>query len=442
MKQKKYPTYKPSGVEWIGEVPDHWKVVKFYFITKLMTCGHASTPNYVDEGGYMFLSAQNIKEEKISLFEYRNISDELHFQLTKNHKVEKGDLLQVRVGGESTIGQTAVVEIDDAFSIYVSLTHIKLDTSSVYNYYVKNLCNSTRFKEYCGVVMKRGAGVANLNVSDLQTVKIPLPPLYEQKAIAYYLEKKAALIDSAIRKKEKLIELLQEEKTAIINHAVTRGLDPNVKMKDSGVEWLGEIPEHWDVKRLKHVTDNIQTGSTPPTSEEIYYEDGTFNWYSPGDFNETFELVESTRKITLEAVESGVVKTYPKYTVLVVSIGATIGKSALCLVECSSNQQVNAVSFSDTVDPWYGLFYFRTIQTFFKSLSNSATLPIVNQSQMKELLFPVPPLEEQKRISAFIKDFNSKFETTALQLKRTIEYLQEYRTALINEVVTGKRCVI
>ena len=174
---KPYPKYKDSGVEWIGEVPEKWEVIKFKYITSLMTCGHAATPDYVASGeGVPFLSAQNIKNEQVDLSDFRYVSNELHNNLSKNHCVQKGDLLQVRVGGESTIGQTAVVEVDFDFSIYVSLSHIKLNTLA-HNAYVKHLCNSVNYRIYSSLIMKKGAGVANFNVSDPKKIKIPLQRL-------------------------------------------------------------------------------------------------------------------------------------------------------------------------------------------------------------------------------------------------------------------------
>jgi len=181
---ERYEKYKDSGVEWIGEIPEGWEVIKFKYVTNLMTCGHAATPNYVSEKeGVIFLSAQNIKNKKVDLFDHRYISNELHNSLTRNHWIEKGDLLQVRVGGNTTIGQTAIFDLDFPVSIYVSLSHIKLNSKATGGY-IKHLCNSEKYRIYSSLLMKKGAGVANFNVSDQEKIKIPLPSISDQTAIA------------------------------------------------------------------------------------------------------------------------------------------------------------------------------------------------------------------------------------------------------------------
>ena len=146
---------KDSLVEWIGEIPEHWGVKKFTYITDVINCGYTSTPEYVDEG-VMFLSSQNVKKGKLDLWKYNFISRQLHEELTKNRKVKKGDLLVVRVG--VGIGNSCVVEIDDEFSIYVSLTHVSLKDGYL-NYYFNYLFNSTNFIDECILLSKPGGGV-------------------------------------------------------------------------------------------------------------------------------------------------------------------------------------------------------------------------------------------------------------------------------------------
>ena len=210
---------KGSGVDWIGEIPKHWNIIKFKYITSLMTCGHAATPEYVDDG-VLFLSAQNIKNGKLEITKYKKIKHELHSLLSKRNKIKKGDLLQVRVGGASTIGETCIVDIDIDFSIYVSLSHIKLNEICDEKY-IKFLCNSSRFREACSVEMKKGGGVANLNVSDLERYKISIPPKKEQECIANVLEKETDIIEKILEKFKIKIDLLKEYRQSLISSVVT-----------------------------------------------------------------------------------------------------------------------------------------------------------------------------------------------------------------------------
>ena len=212
---------KDSGVDWIGDIPKHWQTIKFKFGTDLMTCGHAATPEYVEDyKGEIFLSAQNIKNEKVDFKKHNYISTDLHKMLTKHHKVEYGDVLQVRVGGKSNIGQTAVYESEKEISIYVSLSHIKLN-HRFSAHFIKYLCNSSRYKEEASVLMKQGGGVANFNVSDQEKIKIPYPPISEQQQIVEFLDEQTQGIDKTVSNEEEKIKLLKEYRQSLISSVVT-----------------------------------------------------------------------------------------------------------------------------------------------------------------------------------------------------------------------------
>ncbi len=209
---------KDSGVEWIGEIPSHWKCMKFTHITDNITCGYTSTPDYYDEG-IMFLSSQNVKKGKLDLWKYNFISEELHGELTKHRRVVKGDILVVRVG--VGIGNSCVVDIDDEFSIYVSLTHVRLKPIKYYNYFYNYVFNSPKFKEECLHITKHGGGVGNLNVKDFERFKFVVPPLKEQQQIVEYLDEQTQIIDNTISIEEKRIELLKEYRQSLISEVVT-----------------------------------------------------------------------------------------------------------------------------------------------------------------------------------------------------------------------------
>lgn len=428
---KQYKAYKDSGVEWIGEIPKHWDRIKFKYITTMMTCGHAATPHYVEQGGKPFLSAQNIKNEDISLSVLKFVTSELHEKLTKNHKVEKGDLLQVRVGGKDTIGQTAIFNLDFDVSIYVSLAHIKLNKLA-FNGYIQFLCNSVEFKNYCGVLMKKGAGVANLNVSDVEIMRIPLPPLEEQIQIAKYLNYKKSNLDTIIAKKEQIISLLQEERTAIINQVVTKGLDPNVPMKDSGIEWLGEIPKHWNVIRVRYVFDIIKN-----ISGQLGY-----------------DVLSITQKgIKIKDIKSGAGQLsmdYSKYQIVnkgdyamnhMDLLTGFIDKSKYLGVTSPDYRVFRNKSEEGKSDYFLYIFqmcYYNKI--FFPLGQGSAQagrwrLPTI---RFRNFRIPVPPINEQNKIVNFINQELMRIDNIISKTQQEIDLLKEYKTALINNVVTGK----
>ncbi len=441
----KYDSYKDSGIEWIGKIPRHWKKIKFSYITNLMTCGHASTPEYVEEGGIPFLSAQNIKNEKLDLTVLKQVPISLHESLIKNKKVKKGDLLQVRVGGADTIGQTAIVDLDFDFSIYVSLAHIKLNELA-FNGYVKHLCNSVEFKEYCSVLMKKGAGIANLNVSDVASMLIPLPDIEEQTTIANYLNHKTSQIDDLIAKKERLIQLLDEERTAIINQAVTKGLDPTVPMKDSGIEWLGEIPAHWEVKKLKQIF-NSSKGLT--ITKENLESDG-IPCVNYGEIHSKFGFEVDIDKHQLKFVNPTYLESDYKSLIqtgdFVFADTSEDISGAGNFTYLKSNHEIFAgyhtiiLRAQLDIESRYFAYQFDSIpyRTQIRQSVKGIKVFSITQGILKNTSLWIPPIDEQKQIIEFLDIETDRIVSFKNSTRKEIELLKEYKTALISEVVTGK----
>src|SRR5690606_11855870 len=174
--------------------------------------------------------------------------------------------------------------------------------------------------------IKQNTGIQNLDQQQYLDERAPFPPEAEQIAIANFLDRETGKIDALVAEQEKLIALLKEKRQAVISHAVTKGLDPSVPMKDSGIEWLGEVPAHWDVLRLRRFATSVQTGSTPTSSPPDEAAEVGVNWYTPGDFSTNIRLAASTKKVGYRALDASEVKVFPKGSVLVVGIGATLGK--------------------------------------------------------------------------------------------------------------------
>jgi type I restriction enzyme S subunit len=287
------------------------------------------------------------------------------------------------------------------------------------------------------ISLSYGGGQPNISQAIISAIRMHCPPIVEQTTIANYLDKKTAQIDELIKGKQKLIELLKEERTAIINQSVTKGINPKVKLKPSGIEWLGDIPAHWEVKKLKYVADKVLTGSTPPTNEDSYYDDD-IDWYTPADFSDNLLLQNTKKKIAQVAIDDDVAKLFPANSVLLVSIGATLGKVGYIIKPASSNQQINAFTFKSRGAAQFYANFFYVKKMNIVSLANSATLPILNQAQAKDIVLPVPPHEEVEVIIKFITTNTGQIDTTISTIEKEIELMLEYRTALISEVVTGK----
>jgi restriction endonuclease S subunit len=311
-----------------------------------------------------------------------------------------------------------------------------------------------------------GGGQPNISQNILKDIRIFCPTLPEQTIIANFLDRKTTELDTLIANKKSLIELLKEERTAIINHAITKGISglnhdsldlldskdyenqenqsnpknhgsDNVRYKDSGIEWIGEIPEHWEVKRLKSVSESVKTGSTPPTEDESYFKPEEIDWFGPADFGE-FILKDAKRKISKLAIVENKCRLFPKNTILLIGIGATVGKVGIALKECASNQQINAIILKNEVSPFYCLYYLSLIRDIINMEASSSTLPIFNQTQTKNIIIPIPPISEQLEIANFIEIKTTEIDTIIYQTEKEIDLLKEYKTALISEVVLGK----
>ena len=406
---KPYPKYKDSSIEWIGKIPEHWDVEQLKWNTTF-------------EYG-VSLSSEARKDGDIPVFGSNGITGFHDAAITKSPCLI--------IGRKGSFGK---VNWSDKECFPIDTTYYVDQTKTINNlrwlYYILLNLRLDQFS--------RDTGVPGLNREDAYQNFLPLPPISEQTAIAAFLDRKTAEIDKLIANKQKLIGLYEEKKQAIIKQSVTKGLDPDASMKDSGIEWLGEIPEHWEVKKLKWVTKNILTGKTPSSTNPSYY-NGNINWFSPGDFNDEIVLSNSTRKITSLAISEAGISMYPANSILLIGIGATLGKVGLIKDSGTSNQQINAIICdSDFILPYYGLYFLYVHKQVIISHSNSATLAILNQSHTKELIVTVPPINEQNAIVKHIEITYGKIDQIIEKLEKQVVLYQEYRTALISEVVTGK----
>ena len=268
---------------------------------------------------------------------------------------------------------------------------------------------------------------------------IPLPSANEQKLISRYLDKTTSQIDSLVKKIQKKIELLKEQRTSLINHYVTKGLDPNVEMKDSGIEWIGEIPKHWILSKFGFVA-SLETGNTPSKSEEDLYfteDQNGFLWVKPSDLDVGFQGVsDSEVKLTFEGREQS--RVIPKDSILVCCIGNTSGKFSIANCDLSTNQQINSITFKDQILPRYGLYYMGVFGRDLLKWMNFVTLPIISKGDLSQQPVIVPPKSEQKEISEILDKIISEHKVvTELHLQK-IQLLKEYRQSLISSVVTGK----
>ncbi|MFM6135614.1 MAG: restriction endonuclease subunit S, partial [Sphaerospermopsis kisseleviana] len=276
-KYQGYDQYKDSGVEWLGDIPEHWEcmTLKRHLLPKV---GAIKTGPF----GSQLLSSE-MNDTEVKVYNQRNVLDqdfvggtnyisEIKYQELKSFEVFPGDFLITTRG---TIGKCAITPADCPKGIlHPCLMRLQLNPKSLLDHFLMYLLQDGEvILEQLKI--KSNATTIDVIYSDsLKSVFIPTPPLEEQKKIARFLDYKTKQIDDLIAKKETLIEKLDEKRTSLISHAVTKGLDVNVPMKDSGIEWLGDIPKHWEVKRLKFLVTKIGSGKTPKGGSEVYINSG------------------------------------------------------------------------------------------------------------------------------------------------------------------------
>lgn len=419
----KYEAYKDSGVEWIGAIPVHWNSFPLCAKSKLKSISN----NENEELLSVYLDKGVIKFDDVDAKRTNTTSSDL----TKYQLVDPGDfVLNNQQAWRGSVGVSDYRGIVSPAYLVLSLSEDIVPRFG--NYLFRDGAMVANY-----LVSSKGVGTIQRNLywPQLKRALVFLPPTEEQLLIACFLDKKTALIDEAISIKEKQINLLKERKQIIIQQAVTQGLDPNVPMKDSGVDWIGKVPAHWEVKKMKFIFDSIQTGTTPVTSEPKYF-DGDVDWYNPKDLNAGY-LDKSEKTLSELAIKHGQAKIFPGDSVLIVGIGATCGKTAYLKSSSAFNQQITG--FSSRHENAEFMYYLISMySSVMLKVANYTTLPILNNEFFKHFLLPCPSKIEQDRIVGFLRIETLKFEKTIEIQLQQIERLKEYKTTLINSAVTGK----
>jgi type I restriction enzyme S subunit len=417
-KFKRYERYKDSGVEWIGEIPEHWNISKLKYLTYCLD--EKRIPLSSEQRGEM--------QGDIPYWGANCIIDYV------NDWIIDGEVVLLGEDGAPFFDRNKDVAFYSNEKIWPNNhVHVLRALQSINAKLLTYILNTVDYRNYIN-----GSTRDKLTQSEMKNILIQLPSAQEQKAIANFLDQKTSEIDGLIADKEKLIELLQEKRQAVITEAVTKGLNPNVKMKDSGIEWIGEIPEHWNVEPIKYMVKTIQTGTTPTTKNDDYF-DGDIQWFTPGDFHGSKELYEASRKISNLAVIDNEARLFPKNTVMIVGIGATVGKVAKLGVEGSFNQQITGLIVNEQRLNCDYLYYWLYInQETIKNISNYTTLPIINNEFVKNFECLSLPLDEQQAIVNYLNQKTSEIDDLILKIRLQIQKLKEYRQSLISEAVTGK----
>lgn len=437
---KPYPAYKASGVEWLEQVPAEWEISKLGYLSWVrarLGWKGLKAEEYVSEG-YALLATPNIKFREID-FENVNFVSKARYDESPEIKIRVGDVLLAKDG--STLGTTNIVkELPVEATVNSSLAVItpgpKLESTFLHFYLRSELVVSTI------QLLKGGMGVPHLFQSDLNRFNVPLPPLQEQKTIVSHLEKETARIDALVEKKTCFIELLREKRQAVITQAVSKGFESSVKLKESGVAFLGEVPEHWDVTPLKYVTSHIGSGKTPTGGAEAYQDSGVIFLRSQNVYEDGPRL-EDVAFISKEIDEEMKGSRVKENDVLLNITGASIGRS------CHVSRDIGAANVNQHVciirasvreyGPWIArLMSSHAAQSQIDYFQNGAGREGLNFEQIGNMAFAYPPPAEASKIVEMLNQRVKILDSLVLKSERSIELLKERRSALITAAVTGQ----
>lgn len=436
---------KDSGVQWIGQVPEHWEVCKIKNIGLFYS-------GLINKRGDDF----NVEEtDKFAYYiPFTNIFNNVEIDVTQLRKVKvnpveaqneaKENDIFFLMSSEDTegIGKTAVLrELTAEYKpLYLNsfCKGLRITSNEVDAIFLNYFMSSDAGNTFCRL-QANGFIRINLRLTKLVDCPVLLPPLSEQRAIADWLDAKCADIDAAIELQQRMIDKLKAYKTAVIHQAVTKGLDKNANLKDSGVQWIGEVPEHWEVCKIKNKF-MIISGGTPKSDVESYW-NGDVVWVTPADYNtEDKVIVKGKRNITEEGLKNSSATILPKNSIIF-SKRAPIGLVAINAVPLATNQGCLGCIPKLNVDTIYSYFLLSSFQKQFELLGSGTTFKEISLSSFSSFVIPLPPLTEQRAIADWLDAKCADIDATIALKEQKQEKLKAYKKTIIFEYVTGKKQV-
>jgi len=429
-----YPEYKDSGVEWLREIPTQWEVLRL----KTFALVQLSNVNKKSEEGQIAVRLCNY----LDVYNNERISDNLNFMnatatpdQVRRFSLHRGDVLITKDSESWTDIAVPAVVSDDLEGVLCGyhLAHIK-PVTKVSGAFLSRAFSAVGTRDQFYIVAN-GITRFGLGSDGIRTGLFAIPPISEQMIIASFLDRETEKIDALVAKNERLIELLQEKRTAVIARAVTQGLDPNVPVKNSGIEWLGEIPAHWMVKKVKRLC-LVRRGASPrPIEDPIYFDDdGEYAWVRIADVTASNRYLESTTQKLSALGKSKSVPIEPGE--LFVSIAGTVGKPIITKIKCCIHDGfVYFIGLDENREFFYYVF---SCGEPYKGLGKFGTQLNLNTDTIGDIYLPVPPSSEQHVIVQFLDRETERIERLVAKVRKAIDHLKEYRTALISAAVTGK----
>ncbi|AXF61932.1 MULTISPECIES: restriction endonuclease subunit S [Enterobacteriaceae] len=436
-KYKAYPEYKDSGVEWLGELPAHWTTLAIKHVAQLNPSKSCISIEKM-KGMCSFIPMEKLKFNSLCLDEIKDVTDVYNGYTY----FENEDILIAKV--------TPCFENKNMVVARDLNNGVGFGSSEIYVLRCNDIINNDflfyRLQEDSFMFIAEGAmtgagGLKRVPSEVLNNFKFGLPSKKEQSIIVDFLKHETAKIDNLIEKQQQLIELLKEKRQSVISHAVTKGLNPDVPMKDSGVEWLGEVPDHWELVPLKYLC-NFSGGGTPTKDNLSYWQGGTVPWVSPKDMK-SFWISETQDYVTPKAVSESSTNYIEEGSLLMVVRSGILQRNipvAINIVKVTMNQDMKALRFNERMKAHYAAYFINgnVNSLLLEWTKEGATVESIEHEYLANGLIPVPPIDEQHSIIKSISGQMIRFELLEEKALTGILLLQERRTALISAAVTGK----
>lgn len=419
---------KDSGIEWIGEIPEDWDARR---IKNILSERNLKNDPVITNVVLSLLKDRGV----IPYSEKGNIGNKAKEDITKYKVAYPKDIIMNSMN--VIIGSVNISRYIGVVSPVYYVLYVRDENEHDIDY-INMLFQTKQFQESLKGI---GNGILEhrmrIPINKLNDVILPFPSKKEQTKIVGILKRKTRKLDNIINETQQSIEELKKYKQSLITEAVTKGLDPNVEMKDSGIEWIGKIPKHWTVSKVKQFYEVVSGGT--PKSNNISYWNGDIVWITPSDYQEDDVYVaKSNRTISMEGVQNSSAEIVPRNSIIV-SNRAPIGKIVLTDIELSTNQGCKAMVNKKNINNKFIYYFMYIMQEVLEEFGHGTTFRELSTEALKNFKFPVPFIEEQRQIVSYLDEQTSRIDKLIADKTTVIKELESYKKSLIYEYVTGKK---